>query len=376
MTKYVGVLPSQDIVELSESGGINSTLPIEPRQVQPASLDLRLGRRAWRIRASFLSGEGSTVRKRLSEFGMHEIDLSNGAVLEKGCVYLVPLMESLAVPKDLTAVVNAKSSIGRLDIFTRCIADHGTEFDRIEPGYTGPLYSEICPRSFSILVRPRLCLNQIRFRRGESVLTDEELAQLHARYRLVDGKARIDNGLEFSVDLLPERGFAAGYRVKPHTGLIDLGKIDHYDPAKFWEPVYSEKGRIILDPGAFYILVSREAVHVPPVCAAEMVPFNAMVGEFRVHYAGFFDPGFGSTVYGGKKSRSVLEVRCHETPFSLEHGQALGRLVYERMTGVPERVYGPGLGSSYQGQSLRLSKHFKEVLAEQKSSRRAASGEK
>ncbi len=361
MTKFMGVLPSQEIMQLAQSGGISSALPIESRQIQPASLDLRLGKRAWRVRASFLSGEASTVRKRLSEFAMHEIDLTNGAVLEKGCVYLVPLMESLSLPDDLTAVVNAKSSIGRLDVFTRCIADHGKEFDRIEPGYRGPLYAEICPRSFSILVRPRLCLNQVRFRRGESVLTDDELTKLHEQYELVDGKAGIDGGLEFSVDLLPKKGAAAGYRGKPHTGLIDMGRVDHYDPKDFWEPVYSERGRIILDPGAFYILVSREAVHVPPICAAEMVPFNAMIGEFRVHYAGFFDPGFGSVQFGGKKSRSVLEVRCHETPFSLEHGQVLGRLVYERLTDVPERIYGEKLGSSYQGQGLRLSKHFRAV---------------
>ncbi|MDE2792360.1 MAG: 2'-deoxycytidine 5'-triphosphate deaminase [Paracoccaceae bacterium] len=359
--EFAGVLPSQDILKLASSGRILSTLPLESRQVQPASLDLRLGRTAWRIRASFLAGQRMTVGERLAEFGMHEIDISAGAVLEKGCVHLVPLMESLALPRGTHAVANAKSSIGRLDVFTRCITDFGTDFDRIEDGYRGPLFAEITPRSFSILVRPRLCLSQIRFRRGQSILDDDELRKLDSEFSLVDGRARIDNGLEFSVDLLPANGEPAGYRARTNAGLLDLGKTDHYEPSEFWEPVYSENGRIILDPGTFYILVSREAVSIPPYCAAEMVPYIAMIGEFRVHYAGFFDPGFGRSAFGGERSRSVLEVRCHEAPFVLEHGQGLGRLVFERMAEIPDVLYGSEIGSSYQGQGLRLSKHFRQI---------------
>jgi len=271
----------------------------------------------------------------------------------------VPLMESLALPQDVNAVANAKSSTGRLDLFTRCLTDKGIEFDRIEAGYTGPLYAEISPRSFSVLVRPGMRLNQIRFRRGKSVLTDEELRKLHNEITLVDSEPQIDGGLGFSVDLTPRKNGIVGYRAKPHTGLIDLDLLNHYEPADFWEPVTAEQGRIILDPGAFYILVSREAVHIPPQCAAEMAPYLAMVGEFRVHYAGFFDPGFGHAAAGGKGARGVLEVRCHEAPFALEHGQSVGRLVYERMAEVPDTLYGADLKSNYQGQGLKLSKHFK-----------------
>ena len=354
-----GVLPSQTIHAMLASGQITITDPCPVDQVQPASLDLRLGRKAYRVRASFLAGAGNTVADRLADFQMHEVDLTNGAVLEKGCVYVVPLMEGLALPADVNAVANAKSSTGRLDLFTRCIVDNGIEFDRIEAGYTGPLYAEISPRSFSVLVRPGMRLNQIRFRSGQAVLSDAELTAMHNDIGLVDGPAQIDQGLGFSVDLdLPDG--LVGYRAKPHTGLIDLDNIAHYDVDAYWEPVYATDKRIILDPGAFYILVSREAVHIPPNCAAEMAPYLAMVGEFRVHYAGFFDPGFGNAGAGGTGSRGVLEVRCHEAPFALEHGQSVGRLVYERMAEVPDVLYGADLKSNYQGQGLKLSKHFKK----------------
>lgn len=359
MTGTTGICPDHQIEAMIETGRIAADPPIEPAQVQPASLDLRLSRVAWRIRASFLAGRGSRVRDRLAEFEMHRIDISEGAVLEKGCVYLVELMERLALPEDLSAVANAKSSTGRLDLLTRTITDEGTEFDRIAAGYHGPLYAEICPRSFSVLVRPGMRLNQVRFRRGSAVLSDAELAALHARTPLVDGPAVIENGLGFSVDLRPADTDLVGYRAKPHTGVIDLDRIGHYDPADYWEELRTTDGRIILDPGAFYILVSREAVHIPPQYAAEMAPYLAMVGEFRVHYAGFFDPGFGHGPAGGTGARGVLEVRCHEAPFVLEHGQVVGRLVYERMSEVPTRLYGAGIASNYQGQGLKLSKHFR-----------------
>jgi len=279
--------------------------------------------------------------------------------LEKGCVYLVPLMESLNLPPDIEAVANAKSSTGRLDLLTRTITDHGKEFDRIVKGYSGPLYAEICPRSFSVLVRPGMRLNQIRFRSGHAVLSDEALAELHAQSPLVSGEAVIQDGLGFSVDLSPRRNGLVGYRAKPHTGVIDLGKIGAYDPADFWEDIRTQNQQIILDPGAFYILVSQEAVTIPPEYAAEMAPYLAMVGEFRVHYAGFFDPGFGHAAADGQGSRGVLEVRCHEAPFVLEHGQVVGRLVYEAMLETPSQLYGREIASNYQGQGLKLSKHFK-----------------
>lgn len=354
-----GVLSSQQIRTMIGTGTLSAAPAILPEQVQPASLDLRLGQVAYRVRASFLTGAGRTVSDRLAEFEMHRIDLNAGAVLEKGCVYVVPLMETLALPMGVQAVANAKSSTGRLDLLTRLITDGGVEFDRVSPGYTGPLYAEICPRSFSVLVRPGMRLNQIRFRAGQAVLSDDALRALHAQTPLVDGDAMIDDGLGFSVDLRPASGTLVGYRAKPHTGVIDLDRIGYYDPAAYWEEVHSETGQIILDPGAFYILVSRESVHIPPECAAEMAPYVAMVGEFRVHYAGFFDPGFGHAAAGGTGSRGVLEVRCHEAPFVLEHGQIVGRLVYEHMDQVPDHLYGAGIASNYQGQGLKLSKHFK-----------------
>ncbi|WP_152467048.1 2'-deoxycytidine 5'-triphosphate deaminase [Sulfitobacter sp. THAF37] len=354
-----GVIPNQHISRMIASGQISAPLPVIPGQIQPASLDLRLGNRAFRVRASFLAGRGKSVAERLEEFQMHEVDLTGGAVLEKGCVYVVPLMEGLSLPADISAAANAKSSTGRLDLLTRTITDGGTEFDRIPAGYTGPLYAEICPRSFSVLVRPGMRLNQIRFGRGDAVLDDAALRALHAETPLVDGTPVIDDGLGFSVDLKLPGSTLVGYRAKPHTGVIDLDRIGHYDPADFWEEVHSTQGHIILDPGAFYILVSREAVTIPPDYAAEMAPFLAVVGEFRVHYAGFFDPGFGHDAAGGSDSRGVLEVRCHEAPFVLEHGQVVGRLLYERMAEVPTQLYGAGIASNYQGQGLKLSKHFK-----------------
>ena len=350
-----GVLPDHAIEAMTQAGQSRPDRPYAETQVQPASLDLRLGTQAYRVRASFLAGAGNTVADRLAEFTMHEVDLTHGAVLEKGCVYLVPLMEALNLPGTISAVANAKSSTGRLDLLTRTITDRGTEFDRIPAGYEGRLYAEICPRSFSVLVRPGMRLNQIRFRDGQAVLSDAELKARHAETPLVSGKAVISDGLGFSVDLSPGPGGLVGFRAKPHTGVIDLDKLGHYAPAEFWERLETTEGRIILDPGAFYILVSQEAVTIPPDCAAEMAPYLAMVGEFRVHYAGFFDPGFGH----GVPARGVLEVRCHEAPFVLEHGQVVGRLVYERMAALPRTLYGADLASNYQGQGLKLSKHFR-----------------
>lgn len=352
-----GVLPDHEIRAMIAEGAITADTAIHPDQIQPASLDLRLGQRAVRLRASFLCGQGHSVAERLDDFAMHEMDLSQGAVLEKGCVYLVPLMEGLTLPADVTAAANAKSSTGRLDLLTRLVSDGGTEFDRVPADYRGPLYAEICPRSFSVLVRPGMRLNQLRLRRGEAALDDRCLARLHASQPLVDGPALIDGGLGFSVDL--SDAAVVGYRAKKHTGVIDLDRIAAYPAAEFWDPLIAPGRRLILDPGAFYILVSRESVVIPPDHAAEMSPYLAMVGEFRVHYAGFFDPGFGHSDARGTGSRGVLEVRCHEAPFALEHGQSVGRLVYERMTSRPERLYGADLKSNYQGQGLKLSKHFR-----------------
>src|SRR5271170_2711662 len=360
-----GILPDRMIAAMADAGLILPAYPFVESQIQPASLDLRLGDIAYRVRASFLPGPGATVAERIDELKLHEIDLTDGAVLETNCVYIVPLLESLALPDHIAAAANPKSSTGRLDVFTRVIADETRGFDRIEAGYHGPLYAEISPKTFPILVREGSRLSQIRFRHGEAALDGESLRALHARERLVDrAEAVMGEGVAVSVDLSGE-GMTnseriVGYRAKRHTAVIEVERRGAYDVADFWEPIAARSDRsLILDPDEFYILASTEAVQVPPDYAAEMVPFDPLVGEFRVHYAGFFDPGFGYAGAGGLGARAVLEVRSREVPFILEHGQIVGRLVYEKMLARPDQLYGSGIGSNYQAQGLKLSKHFR-----------------
>jgi dCTP deaminase len=360
-----GILPDRLIAALAEEGGIRAAYPFASDQIQPASLDLRLGAIAYRVRASFLPGPGTAVARRIAELKLHEFALSNGAVLETGCVYIVPLIEALALPADIAAATNPKSSTGRLDVFTRVIADETRGFDRVAPGYHGPLYAEISPKTFPVLVREGSRLSQVRLRRGDAMLNGEALRALHARERLVDrAEAVMGEGVAVSVDLsgggTGNGGGIVGYRAKRHTAVIEVERRAAYDVADFWEPIAARADQsLILDPDEFYILASTEAVQVPPDYAAEMVPFDPLVGEFRVHYAGFFDPGFGYAGAGGLGSRAVLEVRSREVPFILEHGQIVGRLVYEKMLARPDRLYGSGIGSNYQAQGLKLSKHFR-----------------
>jgi dCTP deaminase len=359
-----GILPSQALRAVLHRE-IQAAAPIEEEQIQPASLDLRLGEVAYRVRASFLPGPNATVQEKLDQLSMHSIDLTGGAVLERGCVYIIPLLEHLALKKRTSAIANPKSSTGRLDIFARLITDQGTEFDRVRERYAGPLYAEVSPRTFSILVRTGTRLVQLRLRRGSPRSSETALRELQAQHGLVaaDGGATgvQRGGVAFTVDLAgdPESGIV-GYKARHHAGLIDVEKIAHYDPLDFWEPITARSGRaLVLNPDDFYILASKEAVMVPPDHAAEMLAYDTLVGEFRVHYAGFFDPGFGHPETGGAGTRAVLEVRSHEVPFLIEDGQVVGRLVYERLTGRPDKLYGAGIGSSYQRQWLALSKQFK-----------------
>jgi dCTP deaminase len=357
-----GIYSDAMIVALAEAGAIRSERPFAPGQVQPASLDLRLGRRCWRMRASFLPGQGGRVSDRIKAYSLHEIDLTQGAVLETGCVYVAELLEGMALPVGLSASANPKSSTGRLDVFTRVICDGAAAFDAIPDGYHGPVYAEISPRTFPILVRTGSRLSQARFRRGHPRIDDQALAALHQRQRLVDREsAIIQDGVVLSVDLAGFDGSGlVGYRGKRHTGLVDVDRVGAYAIGEYWEPIHLGEGReLVLDPNEFYILASKEAVHVPPDHAAEMVPFDAMMGEFRVHYAGFFDPGFGHAAAGGAGARAVLEVRSRDVPFIIEDGQVVGRLIYERMLELPRTLYGAGLSSNYQAQGLKLSKHFK-----------------
>jgi len=362
MTRQTGILPDQAITALHAQGAITPSLPFDDDQIQPASLDLRLGSKAYRVRASFLPGKGSSVEDKLQRFKLHELDLEQGAILETGCVYLVPLLESLDLPDEISASANPKSSTGRLDIFTRVIVDESQAFDQIPAGYRGPLYLEVSPSTFPVVVRTGSRLSQIRFRNGTTTLSNDELLALHNSETLVaTAEPNIHNqGIGLSIDLSGDENGLVGYRGKRHTGLVDVDKKAANEILDFWEPIYNHgTGDLVLDPDEFYILVSREAVHVPPLYAAEMVPFDPLVGEFRVHYAGFFDPGFGHVQAGGLGARGVLEVRSHEVPFILEHGQLVGRLVYEHMLEKPSKLYGTDLGSNYQAQGLKLSKHFK-----------------
>ncbi|MBA4793009.1 2'-deoxycytidine 5'-triphosphate deaminase [Phenylobacterium sp.] len=329
-----GILPCQAIDALIAQGAIASATPFDADQVQPASLDLRLGARVWRVRASFLPGLGRRVTDRIADVAMHELDLTAGAVLEKGCVYIAELQERLALPPGVAARANPKSSTGRVDVFVRLLTDHGATFDDVAEGYSGPIFMEIAPQTFSVLVRTGTRLNQLRLKRGEP-------PKLSLRSVGVDLTETI-----------------AGFRARRHAGVIDMDKEDGHDPRDFWEPLVPRHGELLLDPGEFYILASKEAVEIPVLQAAEMTPIDPSVGEFRVHYAGFFDPGFGTEEAAGKGSRGVLEVRSHETPFLLEDGQTVARLVYEPLTERPQRLYGED-GSHYQRQGLKLSKHFR-----------------
>jgi dCTP deaminase len=358
-----GILPDNMIAALAEKGAILPAYDLAPDQIQPASLDLRLGEVAYRVRASFVPGPRTTVAERIDELKLHEIALGDGAVLETGCAYVVPLIEGLALPDNIEAVANPKSSTGRLDVFTRVIVDGARGFDRIRPGYHGPLYVEISPLTFPVLVREGSRLAQIRFRRGTAFVEGDPLRALHAREWLVDDpQADVGNGVAIGVDLAgePRSGGVIGYRAKRHTGLIDVERRSGYNVAEFWEPIRARTDRsLVLDPGEFYIFASKEAVQVPPDYAAEMVPFDPFVGEFRVNYAGFFDPGFGYAASGERGARAVLEVRSREVAFVLDHGQIVSRLKFEMMLERPKSVYGEGRSSNYQGQGLKLSKHFR-----------------
>jgi dCTP deaminase len=366
-----GILPYQLLRDaIDRTREIQSLEPILDDQIQPASLDLRLGNVAHRVRTSFLPGPSHTVSERLQNLVLHTLDLRDGAVLEKDCVYIVPLQEHLDLRYRTSGSANPKSSTGRLNVFARVITDRATEFDSIRSNYRGPLYAELSPRSFSIRVKKGSRLVQLRVRRGRPTSSNAALRRLHDEvgFGIIPAgepikQELIEGGLAVTVDVAGTRrnGFV-GYKARRHAPVIDVDRINHYKIREFWDPVYARRDEgIILDPNDFYILASREPVSVPPDQAAEMLAYDTLVGEFRVHYAGFFDPGFGMPETGGAGSRAVLEVRSHEVPFLIEHGQIVGRLVYERLIARPDRLYGGAIGSSYQRQGLALSKHFKKA---------------
>lgn len=375
---YTGVFPSQKIKEMLNSNEIRTVVNLDHDQVQPASIDLRLGDYAYPVRTSFLPGKDVKVLDKLKKldgrFADFRIDLRNGAVLEKGLVYVIPLQEAISLKSEVAAFANPKSSTGRLDILTRLIADEATAFDEVKEGYKGELYIEVAPRSFSVVVKTGTRLNQLRFRRtrgeGAKPISSTEWKKLLNEGQIVDSKD-YEKSLEkkgvlpFTVDLegSGEDGNIIGWRAKKHANRIDLERRD-YDPLDFWDPIIFHKTpSMILEPDEFYILMTKEAIAVPPDYAAEMMPYDTRAGEFRVHYAGFFDPGFGWDIKTSKagSSKGVLEVRSHEVPFLLEHGQTVGWLRYERMAARPDLLYGQDINSNYQGQSLKLAKQFKQL---------------
>ena len=376
--KIAGVLSSQEILELIHKNVITSENGIEKDLIQPASIDLRLGIKAWRVPASFLPGKGNKISSRLKDLAMHEFSLIDGAVLECGCVYIVKLLENVNLTDNLTGIANPKSSTGRLDVFTRLIVDGAMEFEEVPAGYQGPLYAEISPRTFSVLVRTGSRLNQLRLKRGQSFTSDKEMEILQEHVGLVRNQDNINlldkikNGVPLSVDLIGENGLI-GYKARKHSMLIDIDKPNYYKRELFWEKITAEdliyqggdyqnknnQGSLILSPDAFYILASKEYVSVPSKYAAEMRAYDTKVGEFRAHYAGFFDPGFGLTELGASKTKAVLEVRSHDVPFLIEQDQTVCRLVYEPMANVPSILYGEaGSSNNYQAQGLKLAKHF------------------
>lgn len=369
------MLPYQDLWKAVDDGWItagNWRIPIET--LQPASIDLRLGERAWPLRCSFLPDAGSTVETKLGGIAFDEpIDLRDGATLERDRPYLVALIEELRLPPGVRAKANPKSSTGRLDVFTRVITDRNHRFDEITDGYRGGLYLEVVPRSFAIHVRTGLALNQLRLLRGESRLRDEELHALHREHPLLyvdshampSGDISTADGLFLSLDISGSCENIVGYRAKKNSLPIDLTQIRRYHWRDYWDPVHPETGhRIVLEPEIFYLLISAEGVCIPPGFASEMMAYDPTAGELRTHYAGFFDPGFGySRGSSGHGSRAALEVRARDVSFMVEHRQPVCKLSFERMTSPPDVLYGEDLGSNYQGQSSMLSKHFVEQTA-------------
>lgn len=365
-----GVLPFEHLKELVAEGALSSAAGIEEGQLQPASIDLRLGSYALQVRASFLPGRGTTVLEAADELLVQPIGLEDGAVLQKGAVYIIPLLEDLDLANrgGLLAKANPKSTTGRLDVFARLITDRADQFDIIERGYQGPLFAEVSPKTFNVRVKTGTRLNQLRFVRGRSASShasrkaaDEEALVFNENGEPM--KATVDSGIWFSVDISGRAGDrTVGWKARSEAPVIDLERIGYYDPEDFWEAVKPSR-QLILTPDAFYILGSKERVRVPPTYAAEMLPYDQAMGEFRVHYAGFFDPGFGYGTGDLQGTRAILEVRSHEIPYALKDGQRIGRLMYERMLAVPERLYGVNAGSSYQDQGLGLSKQFKRTLA-------------
>jgi dCTP deaminase len=367
--KQGGVLPAQRLREaIAEEWIAAGAWRIPHESVQPASVDLRLGERAWALRCSFLPDSHSTVEQKVEDLAFEQVDLRDGATLERDRPYLVPLIEELRLPEHVRAKTNPKSSTGRLDVFTRVLTDRSHRFDEIAAGYQGKLYLEVVPRTFAIRVQTGLALNQVRLADGDGRLDDKQLRNLHEQTPLLfrdaaplaDSSLSLGDGLFLSLDASGGPTSTVGYRAKKNSLPIDLTKVGSLRWQDYWEPVHPEaKQRIVLEPEVFYLLLSAEGVSIPPSYAAEMLAYDPTAGELRTHYAGFFDPGFGFSRAGEPGgSRAALEVRARDVSFMVEHGQPVCKLAFERMAEQPDVLYGTDVGSNYQGQQTMLSKHF------------------
>ena len=366
----MGTLSDCQIRGLVEEGSVLSDAPWGARQVQPSSLDLRLGPTAYRLRSSFLP-LSTPVSDILQDLSLYSVDLRTSAHLERGAVYLVPLMESLNLPPGLSAKANPKSSTGRLDVFTRVITETGDRFDDISSGYSGRLYLEVFSRSFSLRVSQGLALCQVRFFEKRHFLSEETLLDRHRQSPLFFSEGgtcggnpydRITDGsLYLGVKLtgMP----IIGFRARHDAGILSLVPGDQQKATEFWEAIPSPaRGELVLEPEKFYLFASSAKIRVPIDLAAEMLPFDAAAGEIRTHYAGFFDPGFGMS---GEGARGVLEVRPHDVPFRIVDGQPVFKLRYEKMERDPDLPYGAAIGSNYTHQGLNLSRYFINDFFEQ-----------
>jgi dCTP deaminase len=366
--RQTGAVPSQILCDLIANGGVASRSPIPEPNIQPASLDLRLGERGYRVRAAFLPRAGETIEDALQNYREETLDLSQGAVLQKNHTYVLELQESLNLPEQVHAYTNNKSSTGRINVWVRTLVDRLARFDKIPYGYSGKLYVMVTPRSWSVRVASGLALNQARFLVGDNRLTDLELDMTHQRIGLIydhQGQklpAELDKGVLLSADL---SGEVAGYVARHNDQTLDLASGQKHRAEDFWKPITAQRGEVCLRQGDFYIMVTREFLRVPPAFAVEMVAYDIQSGEYRSHYAGFFDPGFGFGDEGQiLGTPAVLEVDPHEDVI-MRHGQPICKMVYEHMVKPPDRLYGSDLSSNYQNQrGPQLGKQFTRYVHE------------
>ncbi len=350
-----GALVYQDYLKLIKKNYIiNET--IDQNQIQPASLDLSLSEECYEIKHSFLSHK-TTVRRKLKDLIIKKINLNKEFIFKKDKTYIVKLNESLNLKNNIFGHCNPKSSTGRLDIFCRTIVDFAEEYEKIPNNYQGEIFLEITSRSFDVAFKKGNCLNQLRLIMGNQYyLSDEQLKKIKTKLKITNFKKntlKINNGVKISVDLSNSKTIA--YVAKNNTPVLKFSKIKSHKINDFWKAIKNIDNSLLIEKNKFYILKSKEKVIIPDNLAGEMIPYDTGIGDFRAHYAGFFDPGFGMP----NGTYAVLEVKTNEIPFLLEDGQTIARIKYEKLNKNSNIVYGKDIKSNYQNQGLKLSKHFK-----------------